>query len=547
MIGQDGGIVIFHSQNNEQENWAKNPILSNLNSSQTKHWLSNGGYFLEWGDRLFCIFALEDSSNLVFSVMKKTVFTFVLIAIGICLALNGSAQNNKISKSAKSTATTKPASTSSLINVPALPKEMTEMQMIMHPFGVLTDKLEGYTQEQVAQDLTKLFTDNVSTYETSLVTVTNLNNKGYDMSYKGYPASNCYCYFSDGKLESYSFSFHFLKDEFSLEHAISIAKAFISKLEDSKSFVAQKAYGDSPFKASLEGLGREINVRVHSAGYRVKDDSWGLFIDIRGLAKYQNAVTNEDTATETSSENLLAKNKKPETNSLGVASKGANSSNPLERYTVSHEGMYGQQRIGEVYYLGPGMLGSSIWTVVCEMVNGVYTIRLGHGLSHKLKEITSTSFVFGGHTTGFVMSPIGGASLSQIPTTITVSKDWETIETSGGSVLTREITKEYRDKCIEFNKQVYYQGVANGIITLDSNTESEVAKQLQADIEESQRKIDGMNNKSSTTYEKRDEMNRGHTVIRYKSTNVPSTPTVWCPVCNRYDKPHDHVLNDGRH
>ena len=137
--------------------------------------------------------------------------------------------------------------------------------------------------------------------------------------------------------------------------------------------------------------------------------------------------------------------------------------------------------------------------------------------------------------------------MSRIPTTITVSKDWETIETSEGSVLTHEITKEYRDKCIEFNKQVYYQGVAEGIITLDSNTESEVAKQLQAEIEESQRKIDGMNNKSNTTYQKRDEMNRGHTIIRYKSTNTSSTPTVWCSICNRYDKPHNHVLNDGRH
>lgn len=211
------------------------------------------------------------------------------ILTGNLLGLEPEKNSSSSSKSSSSTAskpvTTNKATSSSLINVPALPKEMTEMQMVMHPFGVLTDNLEGYTQEKVAKDLTTLFTDNVSTYETTLVTVTNQNNKGYDMSYKGYPASSCYCYFSDGKLESYCFSFHFLKDKFSPEQAISIAKAFISKLVDSKSFVDQKAYGDSLFKASLEGLGREINVRVHSAGYRVKDDSWGLFIDIRGLSR----------------------------------------------------------------------------------------------------------------------------------------------------------------------------------------------------------------------------------------------------------------------
>ena len=55
---------------------------------------------------------------------------------------------NTTSKSSNTTSTS-----SSLINVPALPKQMTEMQMIMHPFGVLVDNRDAYTQQKVAKDL----------------------------------------------------------------------------------------------------------------------------------------------------------------------------------------------------------------------------------------------------------------------------------------------------------------------------------------------------------------------------------------------------------
>ena len=65
--------------------------------------------------------------------------------------------------------TTKPAvaksATTSLIASPALPKKMTEVQMVMHPFGVLKKDLKGYTYRQVEKDLKTLYNDYVDVWE----------------------------------------------------------------------------------------------------------------------------------------------------------------------------------------------------------------------------------------------------------------------------------------------------------------------------------------------------------------------------------------------
>jgi hypothetical protein len=89
-------------------------------------------------------------------------------------------------------------------------------------------------------------------------------------------------------------------------------------------------------------------------------------------------------------------------------------------------------------------------------------------------------------------------------------------------------------------------GVAAGIIKLDTG-ESEVERQLKQDIEELDRKQAERQRKEIDLYEKRVELGRGHRTTRYKYTNVESTPTVWCNICNRFDKPHTHPVNDGRH
>ena len=169
----------------------------------------------------------------------------------------------------------------SLINVPALPKEMTEIQMVMHPFGVLTDNLDGYTQQQVAKDLTTLFTDNVTTYESSLVSINHLNDKGYDMSYMGYIPS-CHCYFAEGKLKSYNYTIYFNKESYTLEETISIAKRFVEELQVNGIPLSQSNPSSyDHYIATLVFNERVISVKVNSASQFNSHDSWTIYIDIR--------------------------------------------------------------------------------------------------------------------------------------------------------------------------------------------------------------------------------------------------------------------------
>ena len=180
----------------------------------------------------------------------------------------------------KSNSSSSHKTSSSLINVPALPKEMTEIQMVMHPFGVLTNKLDGYTQQQVVKDLTKLFIDHVSTVGTSSVFVHHNNDKGYDMSYQGNIPTTCSCYFSDGKLYSYSYHFPFLKDGYSQEQIISIAKRFAEKLQENGLPLSETSNRDY-YNATFKTNDRVISIRVFSNAFYKIDDSWAIDIDIR--------------------------------------------------------------------------------------------------------------------------------------------------------------------------------------------------------------------------------------------------------------------------
>ena len=153
---------------------------------------------------------------------------------------------------------------------------------------------------------------------------------------------------------------------------------------------------------------------------------------------------------------------------------------------VSHAGMYGKKRLGRFYYIGKG----TIQTVFLEMNNGVYTISAGHAINYKLTEENSDSFIFSGKSFAYY---INGRAGGMLPGTVVVSKDWETVTVSGvqGVVMSPEVTKDYYDKCMKSHMQMIGKGIATGQINL--NSESEVEKQLKAEIEESQRKIDGIN------------------------------------------------------
>ena len=66
---------------------------------------------------------------------------------------------------------------------------------------------------------------------------------------------------------------------------------------------------------------------------------------------------------------------------------------------------------------------------------------------------------------------------------------------------------------------------------------------LKNDIDEIDRKQADRQREEREVREQRGELLRGHRTTVYKSTNTDSTPTVWCNICNRWDKPHSHPIS----
>lgn len=175
--------------------------------------------------------------------------------------------------------TTKPAvaksATTSLIASPALPKKMTEVQMVMNPFGVLKKDLKGYTYRQVEKDLKTLYNDYVDVWEeTTIINVFRKDGKGYDMSYKGFiPIASCI--FQEGRFYSYQYEFYFDRDVHTKESVEAMAKAFVSALKKSGISLPKTISGDS-YAVSGNYGSRGIIVAVHD----IEDEPYTIWINI---------------------------------------------------------------------------------------------------------------------------------------------------------------------------------------------------------------------------------------------------------------------------
>lgn len=326
-------------------------------------------------------------------------------------------------------------------------------------------------------------------------------------------------------------------------------------------------YGDGEYLV-VYGNYTENNSRQQSFNVNPSDVSsfiQGKWDDSQHIAYlgggYPQNTTNQNLASNTTKTTTTNTNTNRNTNN--------NSAVIPSNYLVSHDGMYGKLRYGTLYYLSDQNRIVSlnfkdkdgVYTLEDPKVGGIDVTKLMKNIAYELSETTGSEFIFYPYQYDLVipsynemqrmMATTGTVNVNQKKTRqngeIRVSKDWSTVNVNG-TILTSEMTKEYYDKAQAAWHDLVIKGIAAGIVSPpDQYYHSEVEDQLKAEIEESQRKIDAIDHKQTELYQKRDDMNRGHTVIRYKSTNTASTPTVWCPICNRYDKPHDHVVNDGRH
>jgi hypothetical protein len=157
---------------------------------------------------------------------------------------------------------------------PDVKKEMTELQMVMYPFGMLTKNRSVYTNQQVKKELTALFKDNVMV-EDSMAVVTPGDVNGYDYSYNdSYPY--CIGYFQGVRLSSWSYFFDFDKANYSQKIVMAMAVRFVNLLEKNDISLIENGPNDfSPYYARLRGGGREIEVQVNDGS---GGDSWRLIV-----------------------------------------------------------------------------------------------------------------------------------------------------------------------------------------------------------------------------------------------------------------------------
>lgn len=165
--------------------------------------------------------------------------------------------------------------TTSLISKPAVTKRMTEMQMVMYPFGVLTKNKGTYTNQQVRTELTAMFKDNVIVMD-SMALVSRGDGEGYDYSYKGgYPV--CTGFFNDVKLSSWSYYFDLDKASYTQSTVITAARDFMEQLRNNNfQFVGGIPSDDELYNSKLRGFGREVEIIVK----KTSGDSWRLIVSV---------------------------------------------------------------------------------------------------------------------------------------------------------------------------------------------------------------------------------------------------------------------------
>ena len=175
-----------------------------------------------------------------------------------------------------------PDKVTSLINKPLLKPQMSPMQMVMHPFGILKSDVSIYSAQKVADDVQSVFKENVN-YDPKyrIVTATRPNNKGHDMSYCGFLSDwmSC-CFREDGSVLAYSFEFKFYKDKYSSDFAVSLAQKFVEDLKR-ENIVLNRINGGRIIEFEGKHGIRTVSVRVSEGSQIESGDSWGLFIDIR--------------------------------------------------------------------------------------------------------------------------------------------------------------------------------------------------------------------------------------------------------------------------
>lgn len=137
-------------------------------------------------------------------------------------------------------------------------------------------------------------------------------------------------------------------------------------------------------------------------------------------------------------------------------------------------------------------------------------------------------------------------SYDPIPGEFMISTDGNTVISRDGTRYDTPISEETANIISSKARDFVARGIGAGVIKLD-NQPSDTEMQIKKEIDEIDRKQNQRVQKEIKDATTRDEINRGHRIIRYKTTNTEHTNTVWCSVCKRYDKPHTHVLNDGRH
>ena len=127
-------------------------------------------------------------------------------------------------------------------------------------------------------------------------------------------------------------------------------------------------------------------------------------------------------------------------------------------------------------------------------------------------------------------------TITEIPGEVLVSMDGNVVQTRDGTQYDNPVDRATVLLLEERAKEQMATLIGAGLIQVDYG-ESETERMLKEEIEELDRKQAEMQRRAMDIAEKRADLGRGHRKIQYKSTNVESTPTVWCPICNKYHKP----------
>lgn len=123
-----------------------------------------------------------------------------------------------------------------------------------------------------------------------------------------------------------------------------------------------------------------------------------------------------------------------------------------------------------------------------------------------------------------------------------ISTDGNTVITLNGTRYDTPIDQTTANALSQAQRDFIARGIGSGAIMLE-NKPSDVEQQLKNDIDEIDRKQADRQREEREVREQRGELLRGHRTTVYKSTNTDSTPTVWCNICNRWDKPHSHPIS----